>query len=188
MEEFNTCIEGSRRINFAITTFRIANIVSNLTYEPFFYRLTGDHRGLYFDIDKETLFSYHKPKIYNIQGRRFTSKDRTAVTAYIPNFHKHCSHNNVFEKARKLLAEGKKNNALTEQIGNEISRACKHGENQCRKRRPEYWCVELHEPRRREAIWCQFQSRQKRKLNSTGLIGRAKSAGIDLILHWTRMN
>ena len=52
-EEFNTYIGGSRRLDFAITTTRIADMVSNITYEPFFYRLTGDHRGLYFDIDEE---------------------------------------------------------------------------------------------------------------------------------------
>ena len=179
-EEFNTYIEGSRRLDFAITTTRIADIVSNITYEPFFYRLTGDHRGLYFDIDEEQLFGDHEPKVYSVQNRGFTSKDRTAVTAYIPNFHKHCSKNNIFASARKLIDDGKRNDALAEQIDNEISRACKHGENKCRKRRPEYWCVELHEARRREAIWCQFQSRQKRKLNSTSLIDRAKSAGIEL--------
>ena len=47
-EEFNTYIGGSRRLDFAITTTRIADMVSNITYEPFFYRLTGDHRGFEF--------------------------------------------------------------------------------------------------------------------------------------------
>jgi len=80
-------------------------------------------------MDEEQLFGDYEPKVYSAQGRGFTSKDRTIVTAYIPNFHKHCSHNNVFKTARKLVEGGKRNDALAEQLDNEISRACQHGDN-----------------------------------------------------------
>jgi exonuclease III len=42
-QEFKTYNRGSRRIDFVLTPANIADKITNFVYEPFMYRLTGDH-------------------------------------------------------------------------------------------------------------------------------------------------
>ena len=96
-ENFNTYNRGSRRIDFALAPPEIADLVTNFVYEPFFYRLKGDHRGFYFDIPEALLFGNAKPSVYDVNGRNLNSKDIKNVKKYITSkqytitsFHKTC--------------------------------------------------------------------------------------------------
>jgi hypothetical protein len=72
------------------------------------------------------------------------------------------------------------NNEEAEAIDKEITRACQHGSNQCKKRRMDYWSIEKPELKRNLSVWCQFRSRKKGKLLSTALIARTEDIGLHL--------
>jgi len=55
-KQFKTYMRGSRTIDFALASPELAHRVTNFVYEPFMYRLKGDHRAYYFDIGEEVLF------------------------------------------------------------------------------------------------------------------------------------
>ena len=55
-------------------------------YEPFHYRLSGDHRGFSIDFDEKRLFRNDMPEVYDLQSRGFTSKDKKAVPFLIGDF------------------------------------------------------------------------------------------------------
>ena len=55
-EQVKTYLGGSRRIDLALSFPETAACITNIVYEPFHYRLCGDHRGLLIDFDEKWLF------------------------------------------------------------------------------------------------------------------------------------
>ena len=72
---------GSRRIDFILAPKTVSDAVENIVYEPFQYRLRGDHRGLVVDFNEELLFGDTAPLPFGPKGRAFSSKDKKAVKA-----------------------------------------------------------------------------------------------------------
>ena len=93
---------------------------------------------------------------------------------------KHLLENNVFERMRRLMRSDKPNFLELERIDRDITQACAHGENFCRKRRLDYWSVDLHVAKRDLSIWAIAKSRLRRKLSIESIVARAKSLGIKL--------
>ena len=75
-DEFKTHIDGSKRIDYVLTLPWIADAMTNIVYEPFQYRLTGNHRGVYFDINKTILFRNRSKEINNFSGCLLQSKHK----------------------------------------------------------------------------------------------------------------
>ena len=178
--QFKTYIRGSRRIDFALALPATADCVTNIVYEPFHYRLSGDHRGFYLDIDEKRLFGNDMPDTFDLMGRGFTTKDRTAVKTYLEAFYSHLTENNVFKRIGTLLENEHEDHELAEAIDRELTRACKHAENKCRKKRLDYWSIELHEVKRAVSVWCQFRRRKKKHLSSVALLTQAQACGIEI--------
>ena len=179
-KQFKTYLRGSRTIDFALAPPEIADKVTNFVYEPFLYRLKGDHRAFYFDINENVLFGNKQPPPFDPEGRSFKSKDPKAVTKYLTAVHKHLQSNNVLNRISNMLKSDVPNHEEAEAIDAEITRACQHGANQCKKRRMDYWSIEIHELKRNLSVWCQFRSRKKRKFLSTALIARTRDIGLHL--------
>ena len=179
-KRFKTMRRGSRPIDFALAPPEIADRVTNFVYEPFLYRLKGDHRAFYFDIGENVLFGDSKESPYDPAGRSFSSKDPKAVTTYLKEVHEHLTDNNVFKRIRKLMDSNEPNHEEAEKLDRELTRACEHGSNACKRRRQDYWNIEIHELKRNLSIWCQFKGRQTRKLSSNALIARTKELGLNL--------
>jgi len=181
-KQFKTYKRGSRCIDFALTTPELADRVTNFVYEPFLYRLKGDHRAFYFDISEKTLFGDIKEPAFDPAGRSFSSKDRKATTKYLTAVDKHLKANNVLKRIRKLLTSDESDHREAEKLDREMTQACTHGEKQCRRRRLDYWSIEIHETKRNLSIWCQFRARRKKPhLKSTALIARTTELGLNLI-------
>jgi hypothetical protein len=69
-----------------------------------------------------------------------------------------------------------------EKLDREMTQACSHGEKQCRRRRMDYWSIEIHETKRDLSVWCQFRARRKKPhLTSTALIAQTKELGLKLV-------
>ena len=179
-KEFKTYLRGSRTIDFVLTTPDIADRVTNFVYEPFLYRLKGDHRGYYFDISEQHLFGNKKDNPYDPEGRSLSSKNRKATATYLKAVNKHLVANNVYERMKKLMASKEPNHEEAERLDREMTQACQHGENKCKKIRLDYWSVEIHTLKRKLSVWCQFKRRIIKKLPSAPLIARANSIGIKL--------
>ena len=126
------------------------------------------------------LFGNRQPAPYDPEGRSFTSKDPKAVTKYLTAVHNHLQANNVLDRISKLIKSDDPNHEEAEKLDREITRACQHGSNQCKKRRMDYWSIEIHELKRNLSVWCQFKSRKKRKFLSTALIARTNKIGLYL--------
>ena len=71
-------------------------------YEPFFYRLKGDHCGFFFDIPENVLFGKIDKDVTNASTRALSSKNVKSVTKYIIALHMYLSDHNIFKQLWKL--------------------------------------------------------------------------------------
>jgi hypothetical protein len=179
-KRFKTMRRGSRSINFALAPLELADRVSNFVYEPFMYRLKGDHRAFYFDFGEKVLFGDTKESPYDPTGRSSTSKDPKAVTKYLKEAHEHLIANNMFNRIQKLMECNEPNHDEAERLDRELTRACEHGSNSCKRRRQDYWNIGIHELKRNLSIWYQYKRRQAKKLPSRALIVRTKELGLNI--------
>jgi len=108
------------------------------------YRLKGDHRAFHFDIGEEVLFGNEQAPVYDPEGRTFRSNDPKAVKQYLKSVHRHLEKNNVFNRITKLMSQDVPNHEEAERLDREMTQACAHGSNQCKKRKQDYWSIELH--------------------------------------------
>ena len=74
------------------------------------------------------------PDVYDALGRSFNSKDKKAVLKYLNAFHSHLTANNVITRIQQLIQSEQSDQAVTEIIDRELTRACEHAGNSCRKR------------------------------------------------------
>jgi hypothetical protein len=75
------------------------------------------------------------------------------------------------------------NNEEAERIDKEITQACEHGANECRRHPLHYWSVELYEIKRELSIYCQFRRRRKKGLASKALVARTGELGIRMSIY-----
>lgn len=66
--EFKTHLQGSRRIDFTITTKELTD-KAKIIYGPFYQRLAGDHQGFYLKFAKTDLFRNTSPHIFETDRR-----------------------------------------------------------------------------------------------------------------------
>jgi hypothetical protein len=123
------------------------------------YRLKGDHRAFYFDIGEKVLFGDVRESPYDPAGRLFSSKDPKAVATYLKEAHEHLNDNDIFKRLQKLMESNEPNHEEAEKLDCELTRAFEHGSNICRRRRKDYWNIEIHELKGNLSIWCQFKGR-----------------------------
>ena len=86
----------------------------------------------------------------------------------------------MFVRLQRLLNSEKPDHIEAEAIDRAITEACELGEKACRKRRREYWSIELHEVKRELAIWCILKSWRRRGIKLDCLLKRSKELGIPI--------
>ena len=149
-------------------------------YEPFFYRLKGDHRGFYFDIPEKALFGSNKPAVYDSKGRGLNSKDIKNVKVYLETVHDVMLEHKVFERVHALTTSSQPNFRELEKIDKLMTKACELGESKCTRKGKSYWSMDLHTTKRDLSIWCTMRSWLKRKLDTSVLIQRSREVDVDL--------
>merc|ERR1711884_74382 len=147
-KKFKTYVRGSHQIDYALAPRDIADKVINIVYEPFLYRLKGDHRAFYFNISEEVLFQNKSDPPFRVDNRGISSKDFKNVTKYLEVVNEHLLAMNVYDRMRKLMKSDEPNFLELERIDRDITMTCAHGENCCRKRCLEYCSVDLHVAKR----------------------------------------
>ena len=102
--EFRSYHRGRSRNDFALTTPLLACHMKIISYEPFSYRLKGDHRGFYFDIPEKVIFGNTQDPVYPANSRKLNSKDAKAVSAYIPSVY-HIYYITIYSNAHRSLLQ-----------------------------------------------------------------------------------
>ena len=171
---------GKRRLDFILAPQIVSDAVENIVYEPFQYRIKGDHRGLVIDFNERLLFGNAAPAPFGPKGRAFSSKDKNAVSKFLEEVHLHFQANRVIERVNALMESIEPNPTEAEALDREITRAVLHAENKIRRRRQEYWSIDLHKTRIELSIWCQYRSRKKRNLTCASLTTRAEAFGVEI--------
>lgn len=138
--EFNTHINGSRRIDFALAPPDLAPHMS-IIYEPFHHRITVNHRGIFVDTPIHILFWNQTPPIFDAKTRGISSKDQKNVTKYIRAAYNHLKCNTDFSRTSNLLSLEHQNRTLAKTLDQELTRAGIHAENRCKRRRRDYWNI-----------------------------------------------
>ena len=99
-------MQGHCYINFVFAPRWVWLKVSSMVYEPFLYRLKGDHRAFYFDIREDNLFGNEQDGASEFEKRRLKSKDRKNVDVYLKLLHKYLVNNTVLERLWRAVATG----------------------------------------------------------------------------------
>lgn len=92
---FNTHLRGSQRIDYILCTEHIADAAQAGCYEPFQYRVKGDHRSMIIHFDLLGLFGNPTHHIASPSQREFHSTDVTMGKKNISHKHKYL-HNEKF--------------------------------------------------------------------------------------------
>ena len=84
-------------------------------------------------------------------------------------------------RIRNLLENESEDHDEAEKLDALMTQACEHASNQCKRRRTDYWNIEIHETKRNLSVWCQYKNRRIRKLSSHALIKRTSELGLKMI-------
>ena len=90
----------------------------------------------------------------------------------------HLRENKVFERITALHKNKIENHKEAEALDRELTRACEHGENRCKRRRMDYWDLSIHKLKRNLSIWCQYLRRKRRNLSTAALTTSALNLGL----------
>lgn len=82
-DHFNTYTRGTNSIDYILCTDHVATAASAGCYEPFQYRVKGDHRSMIVDFNIHLLFSNTTHHLATIPQREFQSKDIAHGKRYI---------------------------------------------------------------------------------------------------------
>ena len=176
--DFPTYHRGRRRIDFALVSSELCPYITTFIYEPFKYRLSGDHRGFYFDLDVSTLFSHQS--ISPVTSRTFSSKDQKAIKVYLQAFHNFMQLHNIKSRLDKLLSSSVPDHAEAEALDADLIRASRAAENKCRVSPRDYWSVDLHLLKQELSIYSQLCHRKHKHLDCTALLTRAAALNFQI--------
>ena len=145
---FPTHKRGSHRIDAVFVSQDILSTVQGIGYSPAGLLTNSNHRALFIKFSRDTLFGSTTAR-QDIIGptRNFRSSDRQAVTVFTEAMYNHLLQNNAFERSQLLDDTTDVTNDphchLVESLDILIGQAGEHGENKCRRRRPEWYSVPL---------------------------------------------
>ena len=107
----------------------VADSVERIVYEPFMYRLKGDHHGFYFDISEDKLFWNVMEDPYNPEHQALHSGDRKNVKVYLEWLHKYILNNNIPNRLDKLMENP--DHSKIKSIDKMITYGCINAEKKC---------------------------------------------------------
>ena len=109
-----TYIRGSRRIDYFLVSASVLPSVEKCGYDPFQYRLTSDHRGMFLDLNTQSLFGNLTQALAAIPSRMIRSKEAKSNTTYITEKYDHLESNNFFNNLDNLISDTTSNKPQAE--------------------------------------------------------------------------
>lgn len=149
--DFATHERGSHRIDSVLISQSLLPMVESISYSPVGMIQNNDHRTILLQMSMTKVFGKTSISLTKLHERSVRSNDKQAVTKFTEAMYDHLAANSVFQRS-KLLEDIGEFNALVENIDGLIGQASDHAENQCCKRRPEWFSIPLTKQRLTVAI------------------------------------
>ena len=184
-QTFPTYARGTERIDTVLCTPNMLTHIQKMGYSPFQWITNSDHRGIFLDINYKNLFDDDQPNtILDYSSRGIRSNDIKRCQLFITQFYNHMQSNNAEHQLQAILS----NNATiddVEKFDTLIGQAGDSAEKHCRKRRPEFYSVKIHQLRIQMSIAkCHYNNvKFLRPDNRDSLQHRLDRANITLTLH-----
>ena len=102
------------------------------------------------------------------------------MTAYITHLYDHLLFNNIFKRANSLIRPDNPDHSEAECIYKIITRSCLHSEKEYRKRRSDWWHIQLDCLNVDKSVLCQYRSCLQRKLSVSCLLKWAGELNIPI--------
>ena len=132
-DDFATHITGSTRVDFSLADGWVAECIINACYEPFMFRMKGDHRNMIYDFDALRLFGNPTYRLHTPAQREFSAKDTSCNRKYIEH---RCDHLKAkFFDKRIQQTKQTWNASSAEGLDKDHQDACKQAAMKC-KRKP----------------------------------------------------
>ena len=181
---FNTYSRGTERIDTVLCTTNILSCIKHIGYSPFQWLTNSDHRAILLDIDFHTLLNDNNPApALDPSTRRIRSNDLPMCRIFVDQFHKHLMANNAPEQLN-AICQDIATHADLERFDKLIGQAGNSAEAHCKRRRPEYYSVTLHQLRiKKSIVQCHYRNvRQHQTQQISVLQHRLARANINLQL------
>ena len=183
-EPFNTYARGTERIDNVLCTTNILPYIKSIGYSPYQWITNSDHRAILLDIDFHQIFNDDTPVInLDPSTRQIRSNDLPRCRIFIDQFCQHLLANNAEEQLRSITQDLATPEDL-ERLDKLLGQAGDSAEKKCKRRRPEYYSVTLHQLRiKKSIVRCHYNNvKQQRTGQSQILQQRLQRANINLFL------
>ncbi len=129
-----TYVRGTTRIDYALATPHVAAACTTCGYEPFQHRFTGDHRGMFLDLNTNALFGSATVDLSTPAEREFNTRDRASNRRYVEAKHKYLTQHQWFQRLTTCTTDPEPNHAIAEGLDRDWLRASKYAANQVKKK------------------------------------------------------
>jgi hypothetical protein len=157
-------------------------------YSPYQWVTNSDHRAIFLDLDYTRLFQEDQPTtILDYASRGIRSNDIQRCQIFVSQFYNHLQANNAEDQLRAIV-----NNTATvedvETFNKLIRQAGDSAEKHCKRRRPEFYSVTIHQLRIKMSIAKYHYNNLKHQHerpshNQASLQHRLDRAQISMTLH-----
>ena len=120
-DDFATYACGSKRIYYILCDAWVSDASIQGCYEPFQYRLKGDHHAMVVNFDTNLLFGNPTTTLVTLAQREFSSKDAGSNQKYIQTKHKYLTQHNFASRLAHLQEAWDPD--LAEQLDRDFQRA-----------------------------------------------------------------
>jgi len=147
---FATHERGQNRIDSVYVSHHLLQMVESIGYSPVGLLASSDHRSIFVKFSTERLFGSHV-HLVPPNLRQVRSNDKQSVTTFIEAMYNHLVQHNGFRRSQQLHDENtsllQHQYKLVESLDSLIGQASDLGERRSRKRRPEWYSIEIVQQR-----------------------------------------
>jgi len=147
---FATHERGQHRIDSVLVSHNLLPMVEHIGYSPVGLLASSDHRAIFLKFSIEKLFG-SRVSLVHPNSRHVRSNDKQSVTKFIEAMHDHLVQHNVFQRSQQLHDADSNNlphqTKLVESLDSIIGQASDLGERRAKRRRPEWYSIELVQQR-----------------------------------------
>ena len=129
------------------------NYIQTIGYSPYQWLTNSDHRAFLIDLDLHKFYHEDTPTqpIQPISSRHIRSNDHQRCRLFIDKFYSHLITNNSETQINAILQDTATTTAL-EHFDKLLGQAGDSAEKHCKRRRPEFYSVALHQLRIKKTI------------------------------------
>ena len=135
----STWQRGKKRIDYVLASPSLLPMIKAAGYEPYGYRLTSDHRGIFVDLNTRLMFGHKPTHIAPPSQRDFESHNPGTIPQYITSIIRELEAHNFTTRLKELTQLQQPDHKLAEKLDRDLERAAKHAARQCKKKYRTPW-------------------------------------------------